>query len=532
MNRQEYGEENGNDTQKTRRRMLFAVGAVLLAVAAGSCAVLIRLGVRQEQYNSAIQMADRYVTAGDYKSAILEYQKAISLDKKKERAYRGLVSVYESANDYANALAAAEQGLSFLDSDYLNEKKITLLTLIDKGEITAFAKPLSSEEIQEASKDAAMENTTFDLIAAYTYTEYFRDFGYPSEKKREGKETVLFYEDMDLSAVYSDLPNEKVLDADFMPVATAKPVKVRLNNIRRLFSVGAQQFAVSRDRLKELLADAAFSKDEASGRYFVTAEYKGCSLSVETDANGNIVSEAAWNELKPLNRSRFEEKPEADGEAGGYVQDAVTGKGIRASLKIRARGKKTGDTAAELESGADGSYKFAGAQGSYTAEVSSDGYVTEYLDLEITKGQTHMGRNIVLSPKVAEGEIRIVLTWGSAPSDLDAYAAGTSSTGRNFNINFRNKNEADIGNLDVDEQSGFGPETITITDTGAEFTYSVEDYRREGTMPSSQAVVKVYLPGGAPAKEYRVPSGEGIVWEVFHYKDGELTQINRLYQTE
>lgn len=526
-------EETGEaEIKKSRGNILLAVGIVLLVTAGGICAVLFRLGLRQESYHSAIRMANRYFTAGDYQNAVLEYQKAIKIDKRKENAYRMLSSVYESVEDYANALAVIEQGLGYLDSNYLQERKITLQTLVDKGTITESAKPLSADEIQELSKEAVMENTTFDFVAAYTYTEYFRDFGQPSANQRENSGVTLFYEDMELYATYCDLPDEKVLDSNFMPVATAKPVKVRFKNIRRLFSVSEETFAISTEKLKELLGEnIAFSKEEGSGRYFVTAEYKGCSLCVETDQSGNIVSEEAWNELKPLNRLRFEEKEEADGEVGGYVQDAMSGKGMKASIKIRERGRKNGDVIEELASGADGSYSYAGEQGSYTAEISAQGYVTEYLDLEITKGQTRKGKNIVLSPEVMEGEIRIVLTWGSSPRDLDAYAIGTSSLGKQFNINFSNKNETDIGNLDVDKQSGYGPETITITDVGAEFTYSVMDYLLEGTMPASQAVIKVYLPG-ASVLEYQVPPGEGVLWEVFRYKNGEVSRINRIYKRE
>ena len=134
----------------------------------------------------------------------------------------------------------------------------------------------------------------------------------------------------------------------------------------------------------------------------------------------------------------------------------------------------------------------------------------------------------MLSPEVGEGEIRIVLTWGSSPTDLDSYAIGKSSSGRNFNINFSNKTIADIGNLDVDDTSSYGPETITITDTGASFTYSVVDFRAEGTMGSSGATVKVYLPGESSAKIFNIPSGSGLLWNVFKYENGEIIRINEL----
>ena len=56
--------------------------------------------------------------------------------------------------------------------------------------------------------------------------------------------------------------------------------------------------------------------------------------------------------------------------------------------------------------------------------------------------------------------MRIVLTWGAAPADLDSHVEGTSSAGSLFNINFVNKDAGIVGNLDVDAVSGYGPETV------------------------------------------------------------------------
>ena len=252
------------------------------------------------------------------------------------------------------------------------------------------------------------------------------------------------------------------------------------------------------------------------------------SVSTDYDENGNIISETAWNKLEPLNRTRFEAEEGVEGEVQGYVQDALTGKGMKADLKVRERGKKAGTIIDQLTSARDGSYTFGGKQGKYTVEVSAKGYITEYMDIEVIKGQVKTGNNVVLSPEVGEGEIRIVLTWGSSPTDLDSYAIGKSSSGSNFNINFTNKNVNNVGNLDVDDTSSYGPETITITDIGASFTYSVVDFREQGTMGGSGATVKVYLPGETSAKVFNVPAGQGILWNVFKFENGQITQINEL----
>lgn len=517
-----------------RKWFVTGAAAVLAVVLAAAAIVLVTTGVREQRYTSVMKTANNYYRAGDYENAVLEYENAIAIDDRKESAYLNLASAYVELGDYESAKEAVDRGLLLITSEALEERSIELETLIAANYQDAEARLLSEEEIGQISEDAVVENTVFDMVAAYTYTEYFRDFGSPDSSEKSGEQVILRYDDMDFHAVYYDLDHEKVLDADgSMPVATAKPNMVRFDSLRRIFSESGETFALSREKLQELLGgEAEFYQDAESGKWYVTAEYKGCKVTIETDEQGNVISDTAWNSMEPLNRTGLAEDEETEGEVSGYVQDATTGNGMRATLKIRDRGRKTGEVIKEIASGPDGSYTFAGMQGVYTAEVGASGYITEYLDLEITRGQVRTGRNVVLSPEVADGEIRIVLTWGSSPADLDAYAIGTSSGGASFNIHFSNPDVSGVGNLDVDDTSGYGPETITIVDMGAEFTFSVMDFRLEGTMPGSGAQVKVYMPNSTSAVTYTVPSGEGVLWEVFRYENGELTPVNRIYRRD
>lgn len=513
---------------KFRTRFLIGVLSVLALALVASAAVLITLGVRQNQYNSVIKKANHYFTAGDYQSAIIEYEKAIAIDDEKESAYLNLASVYMNLGDYDTALNVLERGLTVFHSDRLIQKKLEIGSF--EGSAGAEAEQqMTSEEIKEYSSDAGLENNVFDMVAAYTYTEYFRDYGNVTAAK-DGNQVVFNYVNGGIRTVYYDLNDEKVLDPSTnLPYANVKPVEVSFASLYQIFSTSSEKFAISYTKLTEFFGDTvSFYKDEQSGMYYITAEYKKCKIYIETDESGNIVSEYAWNKLVPVNRTVFESDEGVEGEVKGYVQDAVTGKGMKADMKVRERGKKTGTVIDELSSGKDGSYTYGGKQGSYTIEVSAKGYITEYVDVEIIRGQVKTGMNVVLSPEVGEGEIRIVLTWGSSPTDLDSYAIGKSSSGRNFNINFTNHSVSNIGNLDVDDTSSYGPETITITDVGASFEYSVVDYRAEGTMGGSNATVKVYLPGESSAIEFKVPAGSGILWNVFKYENGEIIKINQL----
>lgn len=509
-------------------RSKFILGALIVV---GICVsilaiTLISTGVKHNKYVSAIERGNYYFTSGDYVNAVVEYQKALEIDEKKDTAYLNLSSVYVLLGDFDNAKATVDRGLNMAVSNRLESKRTEIDALI----VNRYApqhETINKEELKAYAKEVTVENTYFDMVAEYSYTEYFRDYGLVAATK-EGQMISLSYPTEGFTAKYYNLDKERVVDERTgMPYAYAKPCEISFTNLRNIFTSGADQFVVSYEKLQEIFG-SSLKFYEAEGRFYISAEYKQCSISVETDSEGNIISDKAWNKIEPLRRGKFEEEEGVEGEVKGYVKDATTGKGIKTSMKVRERGKKSGSPIVELNSKQDGSYVYGGKQGSYTLEVSAKGYITEYFDVEIIRGQVKTGKNIVLSPEIGEGEIRIVLTWGSNPGDLDSYAIGKSSAGQNFNINFTNQKMKNIGNLDVDDTTSYGPETITIVDSGASFTYSVADYRAVGTLGNSDAKVKVYLPGEKGAIEFRVPSGEGVIWHVFKYENGEVTKLNNL----
>lgn len=139
------------------------------------------------------------------------------------------------------------------------------------------------------------------------------------------------------------------------------------------------------------------------------------------------------------------------------------------------------------------------------------------------------GMSYALSP-VMKGldSIRVVLTWGQYPKDLDSHMVYPGS-----HIFFANK-EGQDGNLDVDNTDSFGPETVTLTKKiyGEDYVYAVHDYTDKNdptttNLSTSQAKVFVYV-GESLVRTYYVPAGqEGNLWTVFRItKAGEIEDIN------
>lgn len=118
---------------------------------------------------------------------------------------------------------------------------------------------------------------------------------------------------------------------------------------------------------------------------------------------------------------------------------------------------QSGSVVKEVFTSSNGSFTITNLlSGNYTAEVTSDNTITSYFNFVCFGGQTTNRGDVPVSPRLSNSEIRIVLSWGLDPRDLDSHL-----TGNGIHVYYSNKNAQGI-NLDVDDVSGYGPETITI----------------------------------------------------------------------
>ncbi len=221
-------------------------------------------------------------------------------------------------------------------------------------------------------------------------------------------------------------------------------------------------------------------------------------------------------------------------ELNGKITDATNGTALPgASIKLRACGQKTGDVLASDTSDGSGNYNIDITTGTYTAEVSLDGYTSEFTTIALTADEDSI-KNFPLNEQLAEGETRIVLSWGATPSDLDSHIQVPKATSGTTEISYRNRSEEGTA-LDVDDAGGFGPETITISTANAgTYTYWVQDYSNKGSdtstaLANSGAEVKVYNSSGL-AKTFTVPNTAGDKWNVFTMDGttGAITTVNTI----
>ncbi len=169
--------------------------------------------------------------------------------------------------------------------------------------------------------------------------------------------------------------------------------------------------------------------------------------------------------------------------------------------------------------------------GTYQLHVVADGFISrtstqvvDELDEQVT---------VALSTQLGEGEFRIILSWSSQPEDIDAHYY-TVVDNILFSVDYVNTGSADqlpYAVLDVDDQDGFGPETITVYDLVGPAAFAVHNYDQDAggtaTFAQSQAKVEVYS-GSSLLQTFTVsPSATQLWWYVFNLsQSGTITTVN------
>ena len=158
------------------------------------------------------------------------------------------------------------------------------------------------------------------------------------------------------------------------------------------------------------------------------------------------------------------------------------------------------------------------------------------LSLPLAGGLTASDLDIFGSSAVAassKDEYKIVLTWGSDPKDLDSHLEGYYENGSSYHVFYSDMTASYNGNtvaqLDIDERSSYGPETVVFTPslTNKEYFYYVHNYSGTGDMSDSRAHVELFRNGNLIGS-YNVPSGGGSngYWNIFKIVDGNVYMLN------
>lgn len=149
--------------------------------------------------------------------------------------------------------------------------------------------------------------------------------------------------------------------------------------------------------------------------------------------------------------------------------------------------------------------------------------------------------------QVSTSDFQVELRWGEKPRDLDThlYAVKNSDHTKVFEVYYSHKTERiDNGtinlsvNLDVDDTSSYGPETLTLdmlpesAYSDYTFYYCIYNYSGESSHKIKESGANITLiRQGETIAEYNVSAAAGAskrYWNVFAIKNGEIVVRNTL----
>lgn len=227
--------------------------------------------------------------------------------------------------------------------------------------------------------------------------------------------------------------------------------------------------------------------------------------------------------------SRYEQ-----GLATGMINNALTGigeEGVKLSVRQGWNNVEYGAVILTTMTDENGDYSVCLPLGNYTLVAEKAGYVTTPVNIIVQSGTTN-SQNGTIIPVLFGDEFSIVLTWGSNPLDLDSHLQGKLSNGNAFHVYFASKsvrdNNSNLCNLDVDDTTSYGPETITLnTLSDKQYYYYVHKFSSDGTLSNSEAKVNLFQSGRLIAT-FNVPASQGLgnYWNVFSIKNGKLVIKN------
>ena len=285
---------------------------------------------------------------------------------------------------------------------------------------------------------------------------------------------------------------------------TGKGVK---NASIKLMAAGVAKYQISSDSLGKFNI-----KDVEPGGYTINITATGYNLFTSIDT------------LKANTDTIFTIKGSAT--VTGTIVNSQTGQGLsQATVSFTLDQNATTSQNAELvvTTNSSGIYTITnGPTGTFTGFVEAPNYFQRKLEnITFSNGTTTVPPSTIVS-QPPENQLRIILNWGETPRDLDSHFTGPSTGSTRFHIYYSAKTSTDA-NLDVDDTSSYGPETVTINNflTGM-YRYSVFNYSDQSTaggatISSSPAKVEIYDHSGL-IKTFTAPSfsgSSGNTWQVF-----------------
>lgn len=409
-----------------------------------------------------------------------------------------------------------------------------------------------SDNDYDMSNNDLLKNVTCSVtIAGQTYTVTTNDYGEFSFSKLPAMVGIVFEFTLDnyISATLTvtsfengrlvivlDRNVSNILSGQIVTAAGGAAMEGATVTLKRTTSTNALEFTAVSDENGNYTFEGL-----TAGVYDLTVEKEGfitISQTVQVHYNETTLQNITLEAISSAD-------VEKTGTASGTIKDALTGNVITVHLTVYIRrgiNNFAGESIARVQTDDEGHYVTPTLPvGNYTAYVvdertlpedeEDERYRSQTIALKILGDTETVGQDATVSNNkgIAAGTgVRIVLTWGETPSDLDSHLVFGG-----YHVYFSWKNSGGCS-LDVDDRDSYGPETVTIPAVSESYTYHyyVHNYSGTGTFKNANAVVKVYI--GAKEYTFYAPAGEGWYWHIFTLNGatGEFVVNNAISSSE
>jgi uncharacterized membrane protein len=173
-------------------------------------------------------------------------------------------------------------------------------------------------------------------------------------------------------------------------------------------------------------------------------------------------------------------------------------------------------------------------EGTHAVAASAEGYISYSNNQVVIPDGGMLEMQIALSPNLEAGQYRFALTWSETPADLDAHLLTPLINDTSYHVYYQDQGSAaspPYAVLDIDDQFGFGPETITIYELKeGEYRFYVHNYTGAPDISLSNAVVQIFNENGL-VQTLQVPvSGTGQYWDIctIDGSSGKISILNKI----
>lgn len=501
-------------------KKIWILGACAIAIILVAAVVSVALLQNQNpSYTALLEKGERYLNAGDYKQAVVMYRRAVSERPTRADGYIGLAQAYTGLGKQNLAIITLSNGYQMTHNLTIRRRLEELdPASVERLEQKNAANDASPETLNrtETDQELSLNTELLTFLSTASYGDYQREYG-TLQNSQDGAVCVLHISALDISLRFYNTDTVSVLDASGMPYRECIPNEIVFENLKTLFGDVPQ---VTYEQLQSLRQLSELKRTDDR----VTFSLCGCSIALECDENGTICQTASILVVPT------QEQPEAGGyRVSGRVLDAESGATV-SGAKIRFRAAGIGGEEIEVTTSVSGSYEVELKEsGTYRIRIRKDGYIEEETETYFSGGTQEEFRDFSISQVLQQGEIRLVLTWNSYPTDLDSYLTGSTDSGKNVSVSFHNKTSSANGDtlaaLDVDDQNGYGPETVTLYAMNGTYEYYIKDYLETGELSNSGAQIKIYK-GDTLVKVIDVCGDLGNIWYVCRIDHGTIIATN------